>query len=49
MNSYLQKKNVEISLQRYGIDAMNAMALGLFGSLIVGLILKNLGVWLWLL
>ncbi len=46
MNSYLQKKNVEISLQRYGIDAMNAMALGLFGSLIVGLILKNLGVWL---
>ncbi len=46
MNSYLRKKNVEISLQRYGIDAMNAMALGLFGSLIVGLILKNLGVWL---
>ncbi len=46
MKSYLQKKNIEISLQRYGIDAMNAMALGLFGSLIVGLILKNLGTWL---
>ncbi len=46
MKSYLKKKDVEISLQRYGIDALNAMALGLFGSLIVGLILKNLGVWL---
>ncbi|PID93166.1 MAG: PTS sugar transporter subunit IID [Bacteroidetes bacterium] len=46
MNSWLKKKNIEISLQRYGIDAMNAMALGLFGSLIVGLILKNMGGWL---
>ncbi|MXV38193.1 PTS sugar transporter subunit IIC [Flavobacteriaceae bacterium Ap0902] len=46
MKAYLKKKNIEISLQRYGIDALNAMALGLFGSLIVGLILKNLGEWL---
>lgn len=45
IKNYLQKKDIEISLKRYGIEALNAMALGLFGSLIMGLILKNLGVW----
>lgn len=45
MKEYLQNKNIEISLKRYGIDALNAMALGLFGSLIVGLILKSIGQW----
>lgn len=29
--SFLQRKNVTISFQRYGIQAMGAMALGLFG------------------
>lgn len=42
---FLKEKNIEISLKRYGIDALNAMALGLFGSLIIGLILKNIGTW----
>lgn len=46
IKAFLNEKNVEISLKRYGIDALNAMALGLFGSLIVGLILKNIGQWL---
>lgn len=30
-------------VKKYGVDATNAMALGLFGSLIIGLVLKNLG------
>ncbi len=41
--SFLERKNIEISVQRYGIDAMGSMAQGLFASLIVGLILKVLG------
>lgn len=41
--SFLKRKNIEISVQRYGIDAMGSMAQGLFASLIVGLILKVLG------
>ena len=40
---FLAKKDIEFSLKRYGIDAMSAMALGLFSSLIVGLILRELG------
>lgn len=40
---FLARKNVEFSIQRYFIDAMGAMALGLFASLIVGLILKTAG------
>ncbi|MDI3535006.1 MAG: uncharacterized protein PWQ82_1371 [Thermosediminibacterales bacterium] len=43
MSEFLKRKNIEISLQRYGIDALGAMAQGLFASLIVGLILKVLG------
>ncbi len=43
MKSFLKKKNIEISIKRYGIDALGAMALGLFSSLIIGLILKVLG------
>lgn len=49
MNKVLQllkQKNIVFSLQRYGIDALNFMALGLFCSLIIGLILKSLGTWL---
>ncbi len=41
--SFLKRKNIEFSLKRYGVDALGAMALGLFSSLIVGLILKVLG------
>ncbi len=41
--SFLKKKNIEISVQRYLIQAMGSMALGLFATLIVGLIIKTLG------
>lgn len=40
---FLKKKNIEFSFKRYGIDALGAMALGLFASLIIGLILKQFG------
>ena len=39
----LKKKNIEISAKKYGIDAMGAMAQGLFASLLVGTILDTLG------
>lgn len=40
---FLQRKNVEISAKRYGVDAMSAMAQGLFCTLLVGTILNTLG------
>ncbi|MDW7671760.1 MAG: PTS sugar transporter subunit IIC [Bacillota bacterium] len=40
---FLKRKNIEFSLKRYGIEALGAMALGLFASLIVGLILNVVG------
>jgi hypothetical protein len=43
MSDYLKKKNIEISLKRYGIDALSAMAQGLFCSLLIGTIIKTLG------
>jgi len=41
--SFLKRKNIEFSVQRYLVDALSYMALGLFGSLIVGCILNVLG------
>lgn len=41
--SFLKRKDIELSVQRYLIDAMGAMALGLFSTLIIGLIIKTLG------
>lgn len=46
LKNHLQKQNIVISWQRYGIEALNCMALGLFSSLILGLIIKNIGNWL---
>ena len=43
VKAFLQKKDVVISARRYFIDAMSAMTLGLFASLIVGTILKVIG------
>ncbi len=43
IKEYLKKKGVEVSLKKYGIDAMGAMAQGLFASLLVGTILDTLG------
>ncbi|MCR3921897.1 MAG: PTS sugar transporter subunit IIC, partial [Firmicutes bacterium] len=40
---FLARKNIVFSLERYFIDALGAMALGLFASLIVGLILRTTG------
>ena len=41
--AFAKRKNVEISLRRYGIDAFGAMAQGLFCTLLVGTILDTLG------
>ncbi|MBQ7032727.1 MAG: PTS sugar transporter subunit IIC [Clostridia bacterium] len=43
VKQFLEKKNVNFSLKRYGIDALGAMAQGLFASLLIGTILDTLG------
>ena len=43
MKGFLKRKNIEISARRYGIDALGAMAQGLFCSLLIGTIIKTLG------
>ena len=43
IQEFLKKKNVILSAHRYGIDAMSAMAQGLFASLLIGTIIKTLG------
>ena len=40
---FLKRKNIVISAKRYGIDALGAMAQGLFCSLLIGTIVKTLG------
>ena len=45
VKQFLAARNIEFSVRRYGVDALNFMALGLFSSLIVGLILKTIGAW----
>lgn len=41
--AFMKKKDIEISLKRYGIDALGAMAQGLFCSLLIGTIINTLG------
>lgn len=41
--SFLKRKNIIISAKRYGIDALGAMAQGLFASLLIGTIISTLG------
>ena len=43
VRAFLHRKNIEFSVQRYGVDALGSMALGLFASLIIGLIFKTAG------
>lgn len=43
VKQFLKKKNVEISVKRYLIDALGAMAQGLFASLLIGTIIGTLG------
>ena len=40
---FLKRKNVEISVKRYLIDALGAMAQGLFCSLLIGTIINTVG------
>lgn len=40
---FLKRKDIEFSVKRYCYDALSAMALGLFASLLIGLIIKTLG------
>ena len=43
IKAFLKKKNIEISIQRYLIDALGSMAQGLFASLLIGTILNTIG------
>ena len=41
--AFLKRKDIEISVQRYLIDALGAMAQGLFCSLLIGTIINTIG------
>ena len=43
LQAFLKRKNIVISAKRYGIDALGAMAQGLFASLLIGTILNTVG------
>ena len=43
MKEFLKRKNIIFSAKRYGIDALSAMAQGLFASLLIGTIISTLG------
>ncbi|WP_373894984.1 PTS transporter subunit IIC [Virgibacillus natechei] len=43
MRKFLQRKGVTLSIREYLITALSYMALGLFSSLIIGLIIKTIG------
>lgn len=42
-NQFLKRKEIEFSVKRYAIDALGAMAHGLFASLLIGTIMKTIG------
>lgn len=43
VSAFLERKDIQISFQRYAIDALSAMAQGLFASLLIGTILSTVG------
>ncbi len=43
VKAFLERKNIVFSAKRYGIEALGAMAQGLFCSLLIGTILKTIG------
>ncbi len=43
LKAFLKRKDIEISVKRYGIDALGAMAQGLFCSLLIGTIINTFG------
>lgn len=43
VTAFLARKDIEVSFQRYAIDALSTMAQGLFASLLIGTILTTVG------
>lgn len=43
LKEFLEKKKIEISAKKYAVDAMGAMAQGLFASLLIGTIISTIG------
>lgn len=43
VKEFLKQKNIEISFKKYGIEALGAMAQGLFASLLIGTIINTIG------
>ncbi len=43
LSSFLLRKDIIFSAKRYGVDALGAMAQGLFASLLIGTILSTIG------
>ena len=43
VKEFLERKNIEISVKRYAVDAMSSMTFGLFASMVIGLIIRTLG------
>jgi len=43
LKAFLKRKDIEVSAKRYGIDALSAMAQGLFCSLLIGTIINTIG------
>jgi uncharacterized membrane protein len=43
VKSFLKRKDIEFSVKRYAIDALGAMAQGLFASLLIGTIFNTIG------
>ena len=43
VKAFLKRKNIVFSARRYGIEALGAMAQGLFCTLLVGTILNTIG------
>lgn len=43
LKAFLKRKDIEISAKHYGIDALGAMAQGLFCSLLIGTIINTIG------
>ena len=43
IKAFLKRKDISLSPRRYGIDALGAMAQGLFCTLLIGTILNTLG------
>ncbi|MDD2215995.1 MAG: PTS sugar transporter subunit IIC, partial [Eubacteriales bacterium] len=43
IGNFLERKDIRFTVKRYVNEALSAMAVGLFSSLIIGLIIKTLG------